>query len=439
MTRLILLATCLAALRLETVSQCAEPPPNIVFILADDLGIECPSTYGGRSYRTPRIDRLAAEGMKFTHCFSNPLCSPSRAQLLTGRYPLHNGIRRVIFDARRHREFLDPKRETSFANLLHRAGYATAMAGKWQLSFLFERDTVREFGFDEYQCWKILNRDYSKNRRYADPVFVRNGRTLDGELRGRYGPDENAAFLIDFMKRNRNRPFLVYYALLLPHFPWEPTPDSRDPLNGVSGEGKGDPKYFPDMVEYMDKLVGRMVAAVDDLQLGRKTLILFSGDNGTQQPLESRWGPDNCLVRGGKGKMSDTGTRVPLIARWTGANEPGSKCADLVDFSDFLPTFVELAGARLPGNRINGRSFLPQLLGKKGRPREWVHVQDQDQRYVRSREWILTNRGELRPVVELGREPASPVRGPLTVDQEAAREMLARALREAAFTEPARD
>jgi len=429
MQRWILLIVLLTTLHLQAA---AEQPPNILFILADDLGIECPTTYGGRSYRTPNIDRLAEEGMKFTHCFSNPYCSPTRAQLLTGRYPLHNGIQRVIYDAERHREFLDPQQETSFANLLGNAGYATAVAGKWQVSFLFERNTVRGFGFDEYQLWKILNTDHSKNARYADPVFVRNGKTLKEELKGRYGPDVNAEFLIDFMKRNQEHPFLATYTMLLPHYPWEPTPDSREPLRQTT-QGKGDPKYFPDMVAYMDKLVGRMVDAVDDLNLSRRTLILFAADNGTQQPLTSRWGPDNRRVHGGKGKLTDTGTRVPLIARWTGRVEPGTVCDDLIDFSDFLPTFVELAGADLPSQRINGRSFLPQLLGRTGTPRTWVHIQDHGHRYVRSREWILTNRGKLRPVVGLGREVAPPVETPFSREQQTARAVLKKALQEAAF------
>jgi arylsulfatase A len=187
------------------------------------------------------------------------------------------------------------------------------------------------------------------------------------------------------------------------------------------------------MVAYMDKLVGRMIDAVDDLGLSRRTLILFAADNGTQQPLTSRWGPDNRLVHGGKGRLTDTGTRVPLIARWTGRIESGTVCDDLVDFSDFLPTFAELAGAGSPPQRINGRSFLPQLLGRSGTPRTWVHVQDHDKRHVRSREWILTNGGELRPVVGLGRETAPPVKAPLTPEQRTARAALKKALQEAAF------
>ena len=204
----------------------------------------------------------------------------------------------------------------------------------------------------------------------------------------------------------------------------------------MTGQGKGDPKYFPEMVRHMDQLVGRMTKAVDDLGLRDNTLIVFSGDNGTRQPLTSRWGPENRVVKGGKGRLTDTGTRVPLIARWPGTIKADSRCDDLVDFSDFLPTFVQLAGAKLPAKPINGRSFLPQLLGKKGRPREWIHVQDHDQRYVRSRNWILTNKGELRPTVELGRERAMAVPDPLTDEQAAAKAALEAALRQSAFASP---
>ncbi len=406
--------------------------PNIVMIMADDLGYECLSCYGGHSYRTPRLDQLADEGMKFTHVFSTPYCSPSRAQLLTGRYPQHNGIKRVIYQPKRHREFLDPKKETSFASLLRDKGYATAIAGKWQLSFLYERDTLRDFGFDRYQCWKIMDANHEKNTRYASPVFVRDGKTLEGELRGKYGPDVNVDFLIGFMEENKDRPFLVYYPMLLPHFPWGPTPDSDEPLRGMA-DTKGDPAYFPGMVAYMDKLVGRVVDAVDRLGLAEDTLILFTGDNGTQKPLTSVWGPDKRTVPGGKADPTDAGTRVPLIARWPGMIEAGSSNDDLIDFSDFLPTFVELAQAEFPANRINGHSFASKLFGEPGFRRQWVHVQKEGIRYVRSRDWILTDKGDLRPVVGIGEPPAAPVAPPGTAEQQQIRRELEQALAEAAF------
>jgi arylsulfatase A len=386
--------------------------PNIVMILADDLGIECLRSYGGTSYKTPHLDRLASQGIRFTHCFSDPYCSPSRAQLLTGRYPFRNGIREVLFDLRRHADItLDPEREPSFARQLQQAGYRTAIAGKWQLSFLHLRDTVRDFGFDEYCCWQIFRKDGTKTRRYHRPHYRRNGFIVAETIKDRYGPDVLVDFLIDFMKRSvaAKRPFLAYHTCLLPHFPWVPTPDSldqRDPLFSASGRGK--PKFFPDMVGYLDKNVGRIMQALDALGIAENTVLIFTGDNGTQGPLRSLWGPGKTIV-GGKGTMTDRGTRVPLLVRWPGRIESGATCDDLVDLSDFLPTLCELARAPLPKQTIDGRSFVPQLLGKAGVPREWVHVQDKSKRHVRSRDYILNDRGELRAVTRLGEPDPEPL------------------------------
>lgn len=404
----------------------AERPPNVVVIVADDLGLEGVQSYGGLSYKTPNIDALAAQGIRFTHCFSNPLCSPSRAQLLTGRYPFRNGITRVIYQPENHREFLDPTQETSFATLLKKAGYATAIAGKWQVSFLHERDTLNAHGFDEYQMWQIFH-EGKKTSRYADPTMRQNGKVLQAELQGKYGPDVNVAFLIDFMRRHKDEPFLVYYTALLPHYPWEPTPDSEVPLQAA--EGDGNPKYMPDMVAYLDKQVGQLVAALEELKLRDNTLVLFVADNGTDRRITSRWtnGMVTRNVPGGKGTMTDAGTRVPLIANWPGVIAAGKVNDDLVDLSDLLPTLVELTGASLPAKPIDGRSFLPQLRGEPGNPRSWIHVQDKQQRYLRNRDYILTWQGQLRPVVETGQPKAAAIKPPYDPQQEQARTQLKKA------------
>ena len=130
--------------------------PNIVMVLADDLGIECLSAYGGTSHRTPNIDRLAAQGIRFTHCFSNPYCSPSRASLLTGRYPFKNGLTDVLSSQKQADIYLHPS-QPSYARQLKEAGYATGLAGKWHVSLLHKHNTIREFGFDEYQVWQIFD------------------------------------------------------------------------------------------------------------------------------------------------------------------------------------------------------------------------------------------------------------------------------------------
>lgn len=331
--------------------------PNIVLIMADDLGYECVGSSGGTSYRTPALDRLAREGMRFEHCYSQPLCTPSRVQIMTGIYNQRNYIRFGI---------LDPQ-ATTFAHLLKKAGYRTCIAGKWQLLGGF--DGPRHFGFDEYCLWQLTVR----KSRYPNPVLEQGGRIIE-YTEGEYGPDVVSDFLCDFMERNKDRPFLAYYPMILPHWPFEPTPDSPDWDPGAKGvlKGHGDVKYFADMVAYTDKMVGKIARKIDALGLAEKTLILFTSDNGTYRGITSHMGDRE--VRGGKGTMTDAGTHAPLIARWPGVVPAGRVCRDLVDFSDFLPTLAAAAGARVPESlRLDGRSFLPQLRGETGTPREWVY------------------------------------------------------------------
>ncbi|MFN3152721.1 sulfatase-like hydrolase/transferase [Bremerella sp.] len=401
----------------------ADRLPNLVVIMADDLGMEGVGAYGGQSYATPHLDALAAGGIRFTHCFANPVCSPTRAQMLTGRYPFRNGIPRIIYLPDEHREFLDPQKETSFATLLKQNGYATAMAGKWQLSFLDERDLLAEHGFDESQMWQIFHNG-DKTSRYANPTMRQNGKVLQQELHGGYGPAANVDFLIDFMRRHQEQPFLVYYTALLPHYPWEPTPNSDEPLKPA--EGVGDKRYMKDMVEYLDSQVGQIVAALDELNLRDNTLIVFTGDNGCDQRIVSSWtdGTVTRQVHGGKGTMTDRGTRVPLIANWPGTIEPGMVNDDLIDLSDLMPTLLELGQAAKPANYMDGRSFVPQLLGQEGNKRTWIHAQYGNQRLVRNRDYILLNGGKFRPVVEFGLPPAKSISKDLSPEQlEAKREL----------------
>lgn len=414
--------------------------PNVVLILADDLGLECVGAYGGQSYQTRNIDRLAETGVRFEMCFSNPYCSPSRGELLTGREPLHTGIPRVIFDPATHREFLDPTKQQSIANLFQDAGYVTAMAGKWQLSFLHERDTIRDFGFDEYQAWQIF-RDSVKTSRFANPSLRVNGQ-LNAELVGGYGPDENCRFVTEFISKHQSDPFFVYYACLLPHWPWEPTPASGKPLKPANGVG--DSKYFPDMVAYLDTIVGRITDHLDTLGLRENTIVMFVADNGTDRRLQSEWsdGIRDATVDGGKGTMTDAGTHVPLIVNWRG-HISASVNKELVELCDVMPSLVDLCRLAQPRYEINGVSFSP-LLGfgetdavRQG-TRRWIHAQNVGSRHVRSRSHILTNRGELRPVVPIGEKSAKAIVRPLSTEEAEIRQELKAGLRHVEeFTQPA--
>lgn len=365
--------------------------PNIVFIMADDLGAECLGSYGGTSYKTPHLDALAASGVRFENCYSTPICSPSRAQVMTGRYPFRTGWTRLINGKPEADEFLSPD-ERTFGHVLKDAGYATALAGKWQLcQFNRHPDHAKQCGFDEHCCWTWRIKGVQQPR-YWSPAIWQDGRRRK-DTGGKYGPDLFCDFLIDFMTRNRNRPFFAYYPMVLVHGPFLPTPAGAGGSKGTKGK-RGGVENFASMVAYMDKLVGRLLAAAERLGIRQNTLFVFTGDNGTPRQVTSKLG--DRPINGGKGRMSEAGTRVPLIANWKGAAPPGRVLEDLVDFSDMMPTFAELAGARLPkGVEIDGRSFAPQLRGRRGNPRQWAYVQLGGGRFVRDRRWRLDERGRL--------------------------------------------
>jgi arylsulfatase A len=346
------------------VASAADRKPNVVLIMADDFGYEAVTANGGESYRTPSLDRLAAGGMRFEHCHVQPLCTPTRVQLMTGIYNIRNYV---------DFQLMDPK-VTTFGHLMKKAGYTTAIAGKWQLGT--DPNGPKELGFDESVLWQLTRRP----PRYANPGLEINGQEKDYD-HGEYGPKLINDFALDFVTRHRDRPFFLYYPMILTHDPFQPTPDSKDWDPKAKGETSSfskekvnlNVKYFADMTAYMDKMVGRLVAKLDELGLRENTLIIFLGDNGTDVDVVSRF--KGTAYRGGKGTRTARGTHVPLIASWPGKIAAGGVNTDLIGSVDFLPTICEAAGATLPsGQKIDGRSFLPQLLGNPGHPREWLYV-----------------------------------------------------------------
>jgi arylsulfatase A len=325
--------------------------PNLIMIMADDLGYECIGANGSTSCKTPVLDQLAATGMRFEHCNTQPLCTPTRVQLMTGLYNVRNYIN---FGT------MDPA-STTFANVLKQAGYATCITGKWQLGQ--DRELPKEFGFDEHCLWQHTRRP----PRYANPGLEINGVEKDC-ANGEYGPDLVNDYALDFVARKKDTPFFLYYPMILTHSPYQATPDSKTWDPKLIGENKGKrPEHFADMVAYMDKLIGKLVAKLDELNLRGNTLILFIGDNGTG--AGTRTMTRGGEVIGGKGSLKPTGTHVPLIANGFGVAK-GKVCADLVDSTDFLPTLCDAAGVTTPA-KLDGRSFFPQLRGERGQPREW--------------------------------------------------------------------
>jgi arylsulfatase A len=342
----------------------ATPRANVIVILADDLGYECLGANGGVSYQTPNLDRMAAGGVRFTNAHVQPLCTPTRVQVMTGQYNVRNYV-----------GFGQLKRgETTFGNLLRDAGYQTAIAGKWQLGRVAE--LPKHFGFDEHVLWQ--------HTRFA-PRYPNPGLELQSVPRdyrdGEYGPDLINAFALEFLTRHseqrERQPFLLYYPMILPHFPHQATPDSEAWDPSVRGENKArDKKYFADMVRYMDKMVGNVLDKLEELRLREDTLVLFVGDNGTNVGIRSRIqgaGGEAETIKGGKRFTTVSGTHVPMIASWPGTVAP-AVCDDLVDSTDILPTVCAAAGVSPPADLVlDGRSFLPQLRGDAGEPREWIY------------------------------------------------------------------
>ncbi len=355
MKRFIVLCVSLAAL-MSIAQPAVAAKPNLILIMADDLGYETIGANGGTSYRTPVLDKLAATGARFTQCYAQPLCTPTRVQLMTG---LSNARNYITFGN------MDPQAVT-FANLLKPAGYATCIAGKWQLGH--DLDLPKKYGFDEYCLWQHMRRP----PRYANPGLEINGVEKDYK-NGEYGPDLVNDYVLDYIARKQSGPFFIYYPMMLTHGPYQPTPDSKtwDP-KAMGEDVNQSPQHFGDMVEYMDKLIGKVVAKLDALGLRDNTLILFLGDNGTGKGTRSKMG--ERAVIGGKGTTTAAGMHVPLIANWPGHVVAGNVHSDLVDSTDFFPTLLDAAAVKLPSDtKLDGRSFFPQLRGEKGQPREWVY------------------------------------------------------------------
>ncbi len=333
--------------------------PNIVVIMADDFGYECVGVNGG-DYRTPNLDRLAAEGVRFERAYAQPLCTPSRLQLMTGQYNIRNYTRFGALDAR----------QQTFGHWFRAAGYRTGIFGKWQLGR--EKDLPQRFGFDEAVLWQHTRRP----ARYANPGLEFNGVERDYR-NGEFGEDLLADAVCLFLEQNKARPFVAYYPMVLTHGPFEPPPNSPDYRRQATGpEGdpsrRAGPRYFPDMVAHADAAVGKVLRKLDELGLRDRTLVLFTGDNGTGRPITTRF--RGQALQGGKGLQQEIGMHVPLMVRLPGRIPAGRVTRDLVDFTDFVPTLLDCTGIGRPkGWTLDGHSLWPRLTGKGGAPRRWIY------------------------------------------------------------------
>lgn len=422
-----LVASLLVSLNVASASPAAERPPNVVVVLLDNLGQEWLGCYGSESGKTPHIDRLAAEGVRAEHCYTPPVCGPSRIVLLTGRYPFRTGYT-LHHDAGLYGGGgLDPIRDLTFPQVFHAAGFATGVFGKWQVNDLYaEPDALKRHGFDTHAVWpdaldaaKMSEAQWARWRkaiaehdvattqamlplsesRYWNPVVLRDGKRE--VLTGRYGPDvfQEAAF--DFLEVNRKKPFLLYCPMVLTHGqsfhePVVPTPDNRN-------ANRPHEAIYADMVSYADKLVGALIAEIERLDLRRNTIIVLATDNGSESRLTARkFGRE---VQGGLYSLTEAGIDVGLVFNCP-ALIPGGRTIPLADFTDVFPTLCELAEVPLPaGREFDGRSLAAYLHGSEAAkpPREWIFCQYHKRRTVRDEQYKLYSTGELYHV---SRDPA---------------------------------
>lgn len=361
--------TGLAAAGLSAASGYAAEKPNVVFILLDDLGKEWVSCYGATDIQTPRIDALAAGGMRFQNVYSMPQCTPSRMCLLTGQYPYRNGwvnhwdVPRWGAGAR-----YDPGSFPCNLGLTMRtAGYATAIAGKWQINdFRVESDALDKAGFDDWCMWTGGEAgNPPSNNRYWDP-YIYTKDTPSRTYEGAFGPDMFCNFVIDFARRQHagGRPFFIYYPMILTHTPFTTTPLEPDAKSKVDKHKA--------MVRYADHLLGRIVDAFTDMGIARNTLIIFTSDNGTCTEMVGHMG--ERAIRGGKAKTIEPGVNIPFIVNWPGVVPAGRVSEELTDFTDIIPTLAELAGLPVPAkDKVDGVSIVPYLRGQVDHiPRNWI-------------------------------------------------------------------
>jgi arylsulfatase A-like enzyme len=391
---------------IPTASMAANVPPNLIVIMADDLSSVHMGLYGNREAPTPNLNRLAREGAWFRTCWATPICSPSRAQIMTGRFGTrtgwyHNGMKPKGPLASKH---------LTIGEVFRDNGYATAVVGKWQVP-----GTQDEHGFDENYMWlgghnlcKALLPHFDglvekagaglpgRPARYWHPAIVHDGKLVKTGPDD-YGPELFVDFICDFMTRNKDRPFFVYFPMCLPHESWDfernqhgylpcPEVDSAGRRTG----NKTQPTLTAN-VRYIDHMVGRITAQIDELGLRNRTVVMFTTDNGTQgHPSEEKSYGKNQLD-------SERGPRVPLVVNGPGIVKPLGECTELVQFADILPTCADLAGLQIPAdNPLDGVSFAGLLRGEASyQPREWIFSYHRYSRWIRNREFLLDANGDL--------------------------------------------
>ena len=398
---LVLIASSCAA-SIEEIQN--ESPPHIIFIMADDLGYGDLGSYGQKVIKTPHLDRLAQEGMRFTNVYSGaPVCAPSRSVLMTGTHAGHTTVRgnfgiggvrglgggegRVPLNAQ----------DTTIAEVLKAAGYYTGMTGKWGLGEPGTSGEPLKQGFDEWFGYLNQRRAHSY---YPDYVWKQNERfVLDGNANGgreTYSHDVFADYALDFIVRNKDRPFFLYIPFTIPHDAFE-VPDLG--VYESEEEWTDEEQAYAAMVSRMDRDIGRILDLLDAEGIAENTILFFCSDNGATRRWEGRFDSSGEL-RGYKRDMFEGGIRTPMIVRYPGVIAPSTVNHTPWYFADVLPTLAEIGGASIP-SMVDGVSVWPTLKGEKQDLRErimyWEFHERGFQQAVRWRNWKAIKPGADEP------------------------------------------
>ena len=339
--------------------------PNIILFIADDYGYELPTYTGGQSYYTPNQDLMAANGTQFSEAYCHPDGYPSRLALYTGKYNFRNY---TVWGQL-------PVGEKTIGNMLHDAGYATCFVGKWNCDGGDSR--IVSAGFDKYRVFLPFaksNEDFKYQ--YKDPKLYESGNFLpSSQTQGQYSEDMYVDYLSKFIDSNKTNPFFSVYAFNLPRTPWAPTPDDPDYATWSSDsvtDARGNIKYFPGMVNYLDKSLGKIMKKINDAGLQNNTIFLFTSDNPTNRAVTSLW--NGIQQKGTKNFTTLAGTHVPFVAYGPGLVASGVNTAAMVDYTDFLPSLAGIAGIPVPTNYgiLDGTTFYDELTATNGPDRSHI-------------------------------------------------------------------
>ncbi len=356
-------------------------PPNFVLIFTDDQGYQDLGCFGSPNIKTPNIDRMAAEGMRLTSFYvAAPVCSPSRAALMTGCYPVRVGIPGVLSPSAR--TGLDPS-ERTIAEILRDRGYATACVGKWHLGHLAPHLPINH-GFDRYFGLPYSNDMGPKPNKNNPPLpLIRGLETIERDPDQRLLTERYTEEAIRFIRDSKDKPFFLYLPHTMPHVPL---------FVSERFAGKSEGGLYGDVIECIDWSVGQILDTLKELGLDENTLVFYTSDNGPWL-VKKDLGGSALPLRAGKGTTYEGGMRVPAVARWPGRIPAGSACEEMALSMDLAPTFARLAGAAMPEARIiDGKDIWPLLAGEPGAktPHEaFFYYKSWGLEAVRSGDWKL--------------------------------------------------